>query len=80
MGRLRRNTQALNFRVDSELLLRLQKINPAITTQDINTQETKFRHGALGKYMSRLITEDIEKREARRNDDILKEFSLGGNE
>ena len=74
----KKNTMAVNFRIDINIISKLQSINPAITTIDSVTGKTKFRHGALGRYIQRLIQEDINKREARKPDEILDRFRSSG--
>ena len=75
MGRAKRNTKAILCRIDIDLITKLKSINPSLVTRDTVTNEIKFRHGALGRYMTRLITEDIEKREKMLEDDVLKKFT-----
>jgi hypothetical protein len=64
----------INCRIDCNIISELMAINPSIVTQDSVTQQLKFRHGALGKYISRLILEDIAKRKERKDDDLLARF------
>lgn len=64
MTRNKKNTTALTLRIDVDLLAELQSINPALLTVDPNTKKPKFRHGALGRYVSRLIREDIYQRKS----------------
>lgn len=64
MTRNRKNTTAITLRIDVDLLAELQSINPALLTVDPNTKKPKFRHGALGRYVSRLIREDIYQRKS----------------
>ena len=70
MTRNRKNTTAITLRIDVDLLAELQSINPALLTVDPNTKKPKFRHGALGRYVSRLIREDIYQRKS------IKDMSL----
>ncbi|MCK5644190.1 MAG: hypothetical protein KAJ19_25550 [Gammaproteobacteria bacterium] len=61
-------------RVDFDLIDKLKSINPSLVTRDTVTGAIKFRHGALGRYVQRLISEDIEKREKLMQDDVLGKF------
>ena len=38
------------------------------------SQKVKFRHGALGRYLQRLIIEDIAKREKLLEDELLGQY------
>jgi len=71
MPRPRKNTQQVVCRVDCNVISKLKSINPSLVTRDSVTQDIKFRHGALGKYIQRLLIEDIEKREKILEDDVL---------
>ncbi len=62
MTRNRKDTMAINLRVDINLIEKLMSINPSITTKDLTTGKVKFRHGALGRYIARLVNEDLNKR------------------
>lgn len=74
MARPRKNTMQLVCRVDFDLIDKLKSINPSLVTRDTVTGAIKFRHGALGRYVQRLISEDIEKREKLMQDDVLGKF------
>ncbi len=74
MGRPRKNTIQVVCRIDFDLIAKLKSINPSLVTRDTATGAIKFRHGALGKYVQRLISEDIEKREKLMQDDVLGKF------
>lgn len=76
----KKNTVQLVCRVDFNVIDTLKSINPSLVTRDTVTGKIKFRHGALGRYIQRLINEDIDKREERKekegenDDDILDRF------
>jgi len=74
MPRPKKNTQQIVCRVDCNIISKLKSINPSLLTQDSVSGELKFRHGAWGKYIQRLITEDIERREKLRDDELLRKF------
>lgn len=74
MGRRKMNTEQLTMRIDVDLLRKLKSINPALLTTAPNSTQLKFRHGALGKYVARLIRADITEREKFRQTNILEEF------
>ena len=63
---------------DIDLMEQLISINPSLVTRDSVSGKIKFRHGALGKYLSRLIREDVEKRKKKRKEDALVNFIEGG--
>lgn len=76
MGRRKLNTEQLTCRVDVDLLNKLKSINPSLITLDTRPgKDIKFRHGAIGKYITRLIAEDVAKREDQKQLDILEKFS-----
>lgn len=74
MGRPKKNTVQFVCRIDFNVLESLKSINPSLMTQDASSGKLKFRHGALGKYVQRLIIEDIEKRQEKKEDDVLVKF------
>ena len=74
MGRPKKNTVQFVCRVDFNVIESLKSINPSLMTQDSASGELKFRHGALGKYIQRLIIEDIDKRKEQKDDDVLIKF------
>lgn len=74
MTRLRKNTMQVVCRIDINVINKLKSINPSLVTKDTVTDKIKFRHGALGKYMQRLIIEDIERREELMKDDVMRRF------
>lgn len=74
MARPRKNTQQFVCRIDCNVIGKLKSINPSLVTKDSVTGDIKFRHGALGKYIQRLLIEDIEKREKLQEDDVLSRF------
>lgn len=80
MGRAKRNTKAVLCRLDIDLIEKLKSINPSLVTRDTVSGEIKFRHGALGRYITRLISEDIAKREEMLEDQVLKKFAGGFDE
>jgi len=53
---------AINLRVDVNLIEKLMAINPSLITKDQSSGKLKFRHGALGRYIARLVREDLNKR------------------
>lgn len=63
MARPKKNTEQVTCRLNVNLVAKLKLINPAITTRDASSGKIKFRYGALGSYIARLIQEDVEKRE-----------------
>lgn len=76
MTRDRRNTQHLTLRIDIDLVDELKSTNPSLVTRSTKKEgELKFRHGALGRYISRLIREDIERLKKLQQDDLLKKFT-----
>jgi hypothetical protein len=74
MGRGKRNTQQVVCRIDCNIIEKLKSINPSLLTRDSVSGMLKFRHGALGKYIQRLIQEDIEKRQDQHPVDILEQI------
>ena len=76
MGRAKRNTKAVLCRLDIDLIEELKSINPSLVTRDSVSEELKFRHGALGRYITRLITEDILKRKELLQDDVARRILL----
>lgn len=74
MARPKRNTQQIVCRIDCNVIDKLKSINPSLLTKDSVTGDLKFRHGAWGKYIQRLLVEDIEKREKLRDDELLRRF------
>ena len=74
MGRPKKNTLQLVCRIDCNVIDKLKLINPSLLTRDVVTEELKWRHGALGKYIQRLLIEDIAKREDRHQDDLLERY------
>jgi len=75
MARPKKDTQQIVCRVDCNVITKLKLINPSLLTQDAASGKLKFRHGALGKYIQRLIMEDTERREGQVQEDILEKFS-----
>ena len=75
MGRAKRNTKAVLCRIDIELIDKLKSINPSLVTRDTVTGDIKFRHGALGRYITRLISDDIALREELLQDNVLAKFA-----
>lgn len=74
MARPKKNTIQLVCRIDFDLISKLKLINPSLVTRDTATGQFKFRYGALGRYVQRLISEDIAKREKLMQDDVLGKF------
>jgi hypothetical protein len=75
MGRRKMDTVQVTCRINFNLLEELKLINPALVTQSTKPDvELKFRHGALGKYIGRLISADIEERKKRAEDELLAKF------
>jgi len=74
MGRAKKNTVQVVCRVDFNVIAKLKSINPSLVTKDTVSGNIKFRHGALGKYIQRLIIEDCAKRDLRKTEDILDRF------
>ncbi len=78
MPRAKKNTVQLVCRVDFNIISKLKSINPSLVTKDASSGDIKFRHGALGKYIQRLITDDLAKRGKRIDEeppeDILERF------
>lgn len=74
MGRAKMNTQQIVCRIDCDLIDKLKSINPSLLTTDTVKGQLKFRHGALGRYIARLIADDIERREKQMKDDVLRRF------
>ena len=62
MGRGIRDTIRLSCRVNTKILEELKSLNPRLFTQVPGSTEIKFRYGSLGKYIERLIMDDIEAR------------------
>ena len=77
MPRPRKNTVQVNARVDGNVIDALTAINPSLVTRDSVSGKIKFRHGAFGKYLERLIRADIEERKKRRTDNQLDNFMKG---
>ncbi len=75
MPRPRKDTEQVVCRIDCNLMSKLKLINPSLITRDASSGKMKYRHGALGKYISRLIAQDIAKREELHKDDLLKRFT-----
>lgn len=69
-GRPRTNTVQVTFRLNFDYYEKLKLINPQLTTRD-NSGNIKFRHGALGRYLSRLIKQDLDKRNAQFTQEAL---------
>lgn len=61
MPRPKRNTRQVNIRLDIDLMDKLISTNPFLSTIDTRTGEPKFRHGALSRYVSALIADDLRK-------------------
>lgn len=61
-GRPKRNSVQVTFRLDFNYLSKLKLLNPQLLVTDISSGQRKFRHGALGRYLERLIREDLERR------------------
>ena len=61
-GRPKRDTVQVTFRINFNYMEKLKLLNPQLLTRDAENKP-KFRHGALGRYIERLIREDLEKRE-----------------
>ena len=74
MGRGKMNTQQITCRIDCDLIDKLKSINPSLLTTDSISGELKFRHGALGRYVARLISDDIARREEQMKDEVLMRF------
>ncbi len=74
MSRAKKNTVQLVCRIDFNVINKLKSINPSLITRDTVSGKIKFRHGALGRYIQRLIDEDINKREGQKTEDILDRF------
>ena len=75
MGRRKMDTTQVTFRINVDLLDELKLINPSLVTADTRPDKgLKFRHGALGKYLARLVASDIEDRKTRTQDDLLEKF------
>lgn len=75
MGRAKKDTTPITVRLPTPLVQELQSVNPSLITREVNKDKPKFRHGALGKYLERLIREDITKRKERQQDELLQRFS-----
>lgn len=60
-GRPKKSTVPLTFRLNVNYLEYLKSLNPQLLTRGPDG-EIKFRHGALGRYLERLIREDLERR------------------
>lgn len=71
-GRPKRNSVQLTFRLDFNYLEKLKLLNPQLLTTDISSGQRKFRHGALGRYLERLIRADLEKRANASLDEITE--------
>jgi len=74
MARPKKDTQQVVCRIDCNVITKLKLINPSLLTQDASSGKLKFRHGALGKYIQRLIMEDTKRREGQAEQDILEKF------
>ena len=75
MGKRIMNTEQITFRIDKELLSELKAINPALVTKSTKGEDQlKFRYGALGKYLTRLVRKDIEERKKMKQDETLRKF------
>jgi hypothetical protein len=61
-GRPKKDTVQVTFRLNFDYMEKLKLINPQLLTRD-SEGNSKFRHGALGRYIQRLIREDLEKRQ-----------------
>ena len=69
------NTEQITCRIDVDLLNELKSINPSLITPSTKVdKEFKFRYGALGKYITRLIKQDVVKRKEHKQEDILEQF------
>lgn len=75
MSRKKRNTTLICGRVDNNVIESLLTINPSLAKHDSST--TRFRHGAIGKYLERLIRADIEERKKMQEDELLGPFLTG---
>jgi hypothetical protein len=60
-GRPKKSTVQVTFRLNFDYLQKLKLLNPQLLTRN-SDGDPKFRHGALGRYLERLIREDLEKR------------------
>lgn len=60
-GRPKKSTVQVTFRINFDYVEKLKLINPQLTTQTPEGR-VKFRHGALGRYLERLIRTDLEQR------------------
>lgn len=78
-GRPKRNSVQVTFRLDFNYMEKLKLLNPQLLTRD-QSGSPKFRHGALGRYLERLIREDLEKRETLTNSPELPKFEELGKE
>jgi hypothetical protein len=75
MGKRKMNTEQLTLRIDVNLLNELKSINPSLLTPSTKSDvEFKFRYGALGKYIARLIRKDIDERKEKAQLDVLDQF------
>ena len=72
-GRPRKSTVQVTFRINFDYMEKLKLLNPQLMTRDTTTGKPKFRHGALGRYIERLIREDLEKRAENYEDISLEE-------
>lgn len=61
-GQPRKDTLQLTCRINVNTLELLKSTNPTLCTRDPSSGAIKFRHGALGRYVERLILEDVNAR------------------
>lgn len=77
MGRQKLNTVQITTRIDQGILEELHMVNPSLLTVDPVSRKIKFRHGALSRYITRLIRKDIDERRDKDEENVLSDFMRG---
>lgn len=65
MTRARKNTRQVCIHLNAQVFEDLAQYNPQIMTRDSVSLEPKFRHGALSRYVERLIRQDLDERKLK---------------
>lgn len=73
MGRRKMDTTDIHVMIGRETLEEISVVNPSLLTRDLNG-EYKFRHGALGKYIERLMKQDIVQRKKSIEQNLYEVF------
>lgn len=71
-GRPKKDTRQVKVWIQNSTMEELKKVNPRLITIAPGG-EPKFRYGSLGRYIERLILEDVARRKEKLNAPIMAE-------